>query len=484
MADVLLIYPHMRMLSPLFPYSMLPLAGVLLEAGHRATILDAQVQDLSETDPGRFDVVGISTLTGYQIAGALKAAAYVRERAPGVPIVWGGVHPSLAPAQTVRHPLVDVVVRGEGEQTLLNLVAALESGSPLREVTGLTLLEDGEIVETADTPFIDLDELPYSPYHLIKPELYPHFTGDPSWMFYETSRGCPHDCGFCYNQTVQKRKWRAKSVPRVLGELEYILDTLGPDSVMPIDDNFSVSSRRVAEIAGGMIERGRVFEWSMNSRFDYAVDYDSDFLRVLKRAGVWNISFGGESGSQRMLEKMCKGITPEMMRKSVKIIGDSGIECAVMFMAGFPQESDEDFEATMDLMDELAMIDPELQQRITVFTPFPSTAMYEEALAHGFREPGSLEAWSSYGYGVVENCPWLEGGRKRRLRTIALVSLFDFKAPRLKSERLFKGRPLMSLAHRAFSVSARFRWKRRWFRFAPEFRMLDLLLRWMRLWHR
>ena len=484
MADILLIYPHMRMLSPLFPYSLLPLAAVLLEAGHQATILDAQVQDLSQVDPGGFDVVGISTLTGYQIAGALKAAAYVRERAPGALIVWGGVHPSLTPAETASHPLVDIVVRGEGERTLLNLVTALDSGLPVRQVSGLTLLEEGAVVHTGDTPFIDLDELPLLPYHLIKPELYPHFTGDPSWMFYETSRGCPHNCGFCYNQTVQKRKWRSKSVPRVLDELEYILDTMGPDSVMPIDDNFSVSKRRVAEIASGMIERGRVFEWSINSRFDYAVDYDDDFLALLKHAGVTNISFGGESGSEQILDKICKGITPDMMRKSVRNIKGSGIECAVMFMAGFPQETDEDLNATMDLIDELVTIDPELQPRITIFTPFPSTTMYEEARAYGFKEPASLEEWSRYGYGVVNNCPWLDAGHKRLLRTIALVSVFDFKAPRRKSDRLFKGRRFMSLAHRAFSASARFRWKRRSFHFAPEFRMLDMLLKWLRLWHR
>jgi len=484
MSDVLLIYPHMRMLSPLFPYSTLPLAAVLLEAGHEVTILDAQVQDLSEVDPRGFDVVGISTLTGYQIAGALKAAARVRERAPDALLVWGGVHPSLTPEETVRHPLVDVVVRGEGERTLLNLVAAHEKGAPLSEVTGLTMLEDGEVIHTGDTPMIDLDELPFLPYHLIRKERYPHYTGDPSWMFYETSRGCPHNCGFCYNQTVQKRKWRSKSVPRILDELEHILDTMGTDSVMPIDDNFCVSRRRVEEIAGGMIERGRVFDWPINSRFDYAVDYDDEFLGLLKRAGVTHISFGGESGSERVLEKICKGITPDMMRRSVKKIRDNGLECAVMFMAGFPSETDEDLDETMDLIDELVGIDPELQPRITIFTPFPSTAMYEDAIAHGFTEPGSLEAWSRYGYGIVDNCPWLDSSHKRKLRTIALVSVFDFKAPRIKSSRLFNNRKFIALAHRAFSASARVRWRHRFFRFAFEFRALDVVLKSLRLWHR
>lgn len=484
MAKVLLIYPHMRMLSPLFPYSLLPLAGSLLEVGHEVKILDAQVQDLSEFDPSGFDVIGISTLTGYQIEGALRAAEYVRSSAPAALLVWGGVHPSLTPAETIRHPLVDAVVRGEGERTLLNLVEAYEKGFPLRDVAGLTLLEDGEVFDTGDTEFIDLDELPYLPYHLIKKERYPHFKGDPSWVFYETSRGCPNNCAFCYNQTVQKRTWRCKSVSRVLDELEYILDTLGVDSVWPIDDNFSVSKKRVTEIARGMIERGRVFEWPLNSRFDYAVGYDAEFLGLLKRAGVTTISFGGESGSQSMLDAMCKGITPDMMRQSVRTLQENRIKCGVMFMAGFPGETDDDLNATLDLIDELMVIDPELEPRITIFTPFPSTEMYRDALDNGFREPGSLEAWSKFGYGIVDNCPWLDTRHKRVLRTIALVSVFDLKTPGIKSGRLLKGRRFMSLAHRLLSVSARFRWKHRFFGFAPEFRLLDLVLKSLRLWHR
>jgi radical SAM superfamily enzyme YgiQ (UPF0313 family) len=155
-----------------------------------------------------------------------------------------------------------------------------------------------------------------------------------------------------------------------------------------------------------------------------------------------------------------------------------------MFMAGFPSETDHDLDDTMDLIDELVGIDPELQPRITIFTPFPSTAMYEDAIALGFKEPGSLEAWSRYGYGIVDNCPWLDSRRKRELRTIALVSVFDFKAPRIKSDRLFKDRKFIALAHRAFSASARFRWRHRFFRFAFEFRALDVVLKSLRLWHR
>jgi radical SAM superfamily enzyme YgiQ (UPF0313 family) len=484
MAKVLLIYPYMRVITPLFPYSLLPIAGKLREAGHEVRVLDAQVEELRDVDPAAFDVVGISTLSGYQIAGALKAAAYVRERAPGATLVWGGVHPSLAPAQTVMDPLVDVVVRGEGELTLLALLQALDAGRSLQEVSGLTLLLDGEVLHTPDTPFLDMDSLPFSDYSLIKTERYPHYAGSPSWVYYESSRGCPNNCGFCYNLTMHKRKWRSKSVSRVLDELAYIKDTLGPDSIFPIDDNFSVNKQRVELIASGMAERGLVLAWPMNSRFDYAASYDDEFLQTLRRSGCTQISFGGESGSARMLDKMCKGITPEMMRRTAVLLKRNEVESGVMFMAGFPGERDEDLRATLDLIDELVDIYPLLEPRITIYTPFPGTALYGEAIAGGFRDPGSLAGWSRFGYGLADNCAWLDRRHRDMLRTIALLSVFDFTARRTKSRRLFSDRKALSLVHRLYSADARWRWRHRFFRLAPEWRLLDLALKRLKLWHR
>ena len=138
----------MRALAPRFPYSVLPIAGTLIEAGHEPTILDTQVEDLSDIDLKMFDIVGISTYTGPQIKGAIEAAAFVRRRSPDTLLVWGGVHPTITPHQTILHPLVDVVVRGEGERTLLNVISATEKSDSLRNVPGLTLIEDGEVVDT------------------------------------------------------------------------------------------------------------------------------------------------------------------------------------------------------------------------------------------------------------------------------------------------------------------------------------------------
>lgn len=484
MANVLLIYPAMRVLAARFPYSVLPIAGALLEAGHRVKILDEQVEDPSTVDPGSFDVVGISTYSGPQITGALKAAARVRERAPGKLIVWGGVHPTITPHQTIRHPLVDIVVRGEGEKTLLNIMQAIDGDRSLEEVPGLTLMRDGQIVDTPDVEFIDLDSLPFLPYHLIKPERYIHFREKPTRVYFESSRGCPHDCAFCYNESVHRRRWRAKSVSRVLNELEYIIEYLGPDEIWPSDDNFSVDRKRVEEISRGKIERGLDFKWILSSRFDYAQKYDREFLELLKESGCDWLSFGGESGSQRILDMICKGITPEKMLSTVKHMKEFGLVCGVNFIAGFPGESQEELESTFDLIDRLVDIDKRLESGITIYSPFPETALYAKAVSGGFRDPGSLEKWGHFKFGVVDNLPWLDRRRRSLIRTVGLMASFDFTATRYRRRRILKGKLLKSLAYRIYNASARFRWRRRFFRPAPEWWLLDIALKYLGFWER
>ena len=247
-----------------------------------------------------------------------------------------------------------------------------------------------------------------------------------------------------------------------------------------MDDNFSVSQERVRDIATGMIERGLSFEWPMYTRFDLAVRYDSEFLDTLKESGCTTMSFGGESGSQRILDWMCKGITPDMMRQTAALLKEHDIGCGVMFMTGFPEETEQEFKATLSLIDELIEIYPKLEPKLTVYTPFPGTALYQDALAHGFKEPGSLEAWGDYRYGVVDNCPWLKGRRRSEVRTAVFLAVTDFTARGLKSSR-FRDSKAKYLAHKVLGVPARFRWKHKFFRFGYEFRLLDVVLRKLRL---
>ena len=167
------------------------------------------------------------------------------------PIVWGGVHPTLLPEQTASNGYVDVVVRGEGELIVKDLANALASHKPLDNVLGITYRSGRVIKSNPDGKVIDLDAIPVDlPYDLLKMKRYPSVK---SGRFHiQTSRGCPHRCGFCYNSLFNKNKWRAKSAERVLDEIEYILEKFPQVKIIdPIDDNFFVDEDRVKQICNG-----------------------------------------------------------------------------------------------------------------------------------------------------------------------------------------------------------------------------------------
>jgi len=382
------------------------------------------------------------------------------------------------------HPLVDVVVRGEGERTLLTMINALEKSDSLRNIPGLPLIEDGEVVDTGYAEFVDLDSLPFLPYHLIKPDRYVHFKEKPSRVYFESSRGCAHNCGFCYNEAVRIKKWRFKSVSRVIDELEYIIDTLGVDEIWSCDDNFEVSKERVKQIAQGKIERGLGFKWVLSSRFDYAVRYDEEFLHLLRESGCYMLSFGGESASQRILDMICKGISPEKMRQATRLLQANDLICGVNYMAGFPTETAEELQQTFDLVDELVSIDPELEPGVSIYTTFPGTPLYPEAQSHGFKEPISLEKWGKFKYSVVDNLPWLERRCRNLVRTVGLLSGFDFTTTRYRSRSIPAGKRFLSLAYRFFNASARLRWRHKFFNPASEWRLLDWALKLFGFWER
>ncbi|MFH1150660.1 MAG: radical SAM protein [Actinomycetota bacterium] len=474
---MLLIFPAIRQVGPRFPYPSLALAAYLMDKGREVRMLDANVEDLSAVDPLDYRVVGLSTITGPQVAGALEAAAFVRARSPETLIVWGGIHPSITPHQTIRHPLVDVVARAEGERTLLRIVEALDVGGPLREVPGLTLLEEGRVVDAPDVEFMDINELPLLPYELLKKDRYIHFTGKPARVYLESSRGCPHDCGFCYNLAVQKKTWRAKTAERTVDEMQHVVESLGPDEIWFLDDNMSTSRKRMAGIARLLIERDVTVGWTTGSRFDYALKYDTEYLGLLKESGCFAMGFGGESGSQRVLDRVCKGTSPEMMKAAARMYHEAGISLNSNFMLGFPGETDPDIEATLGIVDELKSLGGrDFIAGITVYTPFPGTPMYADALAAGFEEPDSLEGWGTYQYNSVRNLPWLKGKRRRLEETVTLMARFGFQFESYQGPGVLEGRRFMTLVHRFLCASARFRWRHKIFALPLEWMLVGYLL--------
>jgi anaerobic magnesium-protoporphyrin IX monomethyl ester cyclase len=470
--DVLLVFPgKFKAPDPQVPLALLHIAASLKQDGFNVRILDMRLEDYRQIKVGNPVFVGISCMSGLQIKYALEFASYVRAHNPSCLLVWGGVHPTLLPEQTAKNDFVDIVVRGEGELIVKDLASALALNRPLEDVAGITYNVNGFIRSNPDGKVIDLDAIPIAlPYNLLRMDKYPSFK---SGRFHiQTSRGCPHRCGFCYNSIFNKSQWRGKSAKRVLDEIEYIMKKYPHIKIIdPIDDNVFVDESRVKEICTGLLERNLNVHWRANCRFDYLATYDKDFLQLLEKAGCVELDFGGESGSDRLQQLICKDVTADEMLRSVENLRRwaPSIEPYVSWMSGLPGETDEDLEDTFNLMDRMRDVNPKTQHYgIFVYTPFPSTVM--QYLPSEFVPPQSLEDW-----GNIEvfhfNPPWHSKAQIEKLHTISAVTRLAFYPEARIKERTIS----FKFAYGIMNRIEKYRWCHRNFNFPIELKIADAL---------
>ena len=472
--EVLLVFPgKFKAPDPQVPLAILHVASSLQQVGFNVRVLDMRLEDYRRFKIGDPIFVGISCMSGLQIKYALEFARFMRTQNPSCTLVWGGVHPTLLPEQTAINDYVDVVVRGEGELIIKDLADALASGQGLENVAGITYRVNGEVKSNVDGKVIDLDDIPIElPYDLLQMDHYPSVK---SGRFHiQTSRGCPHRCGFCYNTLFNKNRWRAKSPNRVLDEIQYVMTKFPNVKIIdPIDDNVFVDQQRVREICQGIIDRKINVQWRANCRFDYLSNYDREFLGLLERAGCVELDFGGESGSRRLQELICKDVTADQMLQSVANLKAwaPAIEPYVSWMSGLPGETDEDLKETFDLMDKMSDVNPKTQHYgIFVYTPFPSPLTHE--LPSGFAPPQSLEEWGSI-HVFHFDPPWHSNKQVAKLHTISAVSRLAFFPQERIKERAFA----FKMAYSMMNKIEKYRWKHRYFAFPVELKIADAVAR-------
>jgi len=468
--EVLLVYPgKYRAADPQVPLALLYLAASLQQEGFKVRLLDMRLTDYRQYEVGHPLFVGMSCMSGMQIKYALEFAGFVRQRNPKVLLVWGGVHPTLLPSQTIHSDLVDIVVRGEGELIIKDLATTLAQNEPLNSVKGLTHKDNGLVKNNPDGQNIDLDQIPIDlPYDLLEMGRYPAFR---SGRFHiQTSRGCPHRCGFCYNTLFNKSRWRGKSAQRVIEEIQYIKAKYPNVKIIdPIDDNFFVDEYRVEQICKALIANKVEIKWRANCRFDYLANYDQEFLELLAESGCVELDFGGESGSERIQQLIHKDVTTEEILKSADNLRRyaPSIEPYVSWMIGLPEESDADLEMTFNLMDKMKEVNPKTQHYgIFVYTPFPSPIMNN--LPVDFNAPKTLEEWGKI-HVFHFDPPWHTKKRIRKLHTISSVTRIAFYPQARIKERALSYR----VAYKFLNKIACYRWKHRNFSFPIELKLAD-----------
>lgn len=367
---------------PFIPLGIGYLAAVLEKAGYQVDVIDCQALRFSyddfrtELSKRKPDVVGMTSTT-LTYKSAAQTAKIAKEVNPSCTTMIGGPHVSFWDENALKEfPQLDVVVRKEGENTILELMQRIEAGKSYDDVLGTTCRKGNEIVKNPDRPYIqDLDALPFPAHHLFPLEHLNKY-GVVIFPVY-TSRGCTFWCNFCSAVRMFGRGYRMRSPKNVVDELEHLVKDFGAKQFTFYDDAFSVDQNRVKEICQEIINRNLKIKWDCETRVDMVT---RELLQTMKDAGCIAVWFGVEAGSQMVIDAMGKGYTLEKIKKAFKMAQEVGLMTVASVVLGFPEETPETLRQTTKFIEEL---DPD-DVGYYIATPYPGTPMHELVTQKGW----------------------------------------------------------------------------------------------------
>lgn len=378
------------------PVGLMYIGGSLRESGFPVDIYDfsvASIDFLSYLREKKPDVIGITCQTAL-VYSTLELCKTIKSVAPSTITVIGGVHVNLRPEDLISSPNVDYCVRGEGEITMVELVKALDSGADPSAVPGVVSRKDGQICFAPDRPPIkNLDDIPFPALDMVEFDKYkisPDIRlGDRTGILL-TSRGCPFDCIFCCNRMLTEGKWRSHTTARSMQEVENQVKNYGVDHFFMADDNFCVNKKHTRDFCQAYIDRGyakNIFWWA-EARVDCV---NEEILQTMYNAGCRILSFGLESGTQRILDLIKKNISLERSRQAVEMARDIGISVRASFILGLPTETREETLKTIEFAKTIKVD----QVRFALATPFPGTKLWDIAVEEGAIDPNNVN-WLDY----------------------------------------------------------------------------------------
>ncbi len=306
---IVFFFPSFASSEATAPLGILAVATPLLRAGFEIVLIDSTITPnfkgrvLAEVKDAL--CLGISLVTGPMIRETVEIAKAIKEWNPEFPIVLGGWHPSLLPKQTLEAPYIDYIVRGQGEDSFLELVQHLRAGSAPDFVAGIGFKRDGKLVMTPERPLRPLVEMPPKAYHIADFDAYERKCGR-RWAMYTSSLACPFNCAYCTNAGVYGRKWNALQPEQFVEETVDLSRRYALEMIWVVDDNFLVDMDRARGIAEGLVRENSHFKWSIQATSNVVARLTPEDLRLMHRAGLQQICQGVDSGSPKILKAMHK----------------------------------------------------------------------------------------------------------------------------------------------------------------------------------
>ena len=414
--------------------SILLISSYLTNNGYNVRIIDGAYQEdykerlqayLHEMK-GQIIFIGLSVMVT-QIPLALEVSKIVKGINADIPVVWGGPHPTLYPEETLRDDHVDIVVINEGTYTALNIARALCTGSNLGDIRGIGYKDDEKMIHfTSLSELEDINELPFFNYSLIEAENYltpqttsvykrefPEYKGELRIMPILTGLGCPYKCQFCIN-VILKRKYRHRSARSIADEIKRLQSQYAANTFLFLDEDFFINKKRIHELVSICEEEKLHFNLRTWCRVDhFKKSYlNVGLLRRLSNIGHVSLAMGGESASPEVLIDLKKGITPEQIINSLKVIteSDKKIFPRYSFMVGLENESMDQIRNTYRFCMKMKEINPSVDiAGPFIFRLYPGSPIFERLVRnYHIKIPESLESWANYinNAGSAEEMPW------------------------------------------------------------------------------
>jgi len=392
---VVLVHPFTKV--P--PFGIMSIANVLEHGGVPVRIVDYSSEDVPDekilSDCEGACLIGISAYTMPMLRQAVRITKLLCARMPQTFLVWGGVHATLFPEKSLQEFGIDAVVANEGEMTMLELSKlVLRNNNPsfeeLSMIKGLWIRKGEEFFYTGRREWLKV--LPFYSWPLLADPLkyvYVNLVTRRKSILLVASRGCPYDCSFCYVNEMFGRFWRGKTPAGLVDEMAYLRDWLDVTHFDFLDDlPFGGSRKLMFEFCKLLEKTG--FTWSCDYRVNMV---DEELLCVMKRSGCRYIYYGVESGSENVLRRVRKCITPEQALRAVNLTHEAGIACMAGFIGGFPGETVEDLGLTVSLARKMKAT----KLRLTKYVPYPGGDLWEDALKAGLMIPTLTVDMAGYG---------------------------------------------------------------------------------------
>jgi len=459
-----LIYPktaEVEFSHPDVPYSILFLGSYLKANGVNVKLFDQRISSNKEIlqfiESNPVTHVGLSTMTGPQIIFAMHLSRRVKQIRQDIKTIWGGIHVTVNPSSVLGHDFIDYVVCGEGEETLFELVKSPDKKS----IKGV--LHRGDRPEDfIPREFLDMDTISLD-WSLIDPENYISVRNGYRYMAFITSRGCSFRCQYCYN-SVTKSRWRSWSVEKVREELKKVLE-FNISYISFMDDILGINKKWFAEVCN-IFEEKNIY-WYGDLR---ASMITHENMEQFKNCTM--VFIGAESGSQRILDEIDKGIKVEDIFNAAKVLQERGLRGTFSWIIGFPQEEKEDVMATIKAVRKVSEIMPRAVQRLKIYSPYPGSRLYQRTVEKGYRPPQTLEEWGKF---TREHCAFPYIKNPWWYKCISYVTFFTFYSGKEIIGSIGNIKPFFRPAIAIFKLFSLIRWRTGFFGFPLEFIVLDFL---------